>query len=82
MKLLRLIPVLVLGTLLTACSGLPKECEESWKHMEELGKQSGMPEESLKEQKKAFEEEIKKLSKEEAIQACKAQSSILGMVKQ
>ena len=82
MKLLRLIPVLALGTILTACGGLPKECEESWKHMEELGTQSGMPEESLKEQKKAFEEEIKKLSKDEAIQACKAQSSILGMVKQ
>ncbi|MEK7740327.1 MAG: hypothetical protein AAB326_09895 [Pseudomonadota bacterium] len=32
-------------------------------------------------QKKAFEEEIKKLSKEDAIQACKAQSSIIGMVK-
>ena len=81
MKLLRLIPVLVLGTLLTACSGLPKECEESWKHMEEIAKKSGIPESALKEQKKAFEEQIKSLSKDEAIQTCKAQSSILGMVK-
>jgi hypothetical protein len=81
MKLLRLIPILTLGTILTACGGMPKECEESWKHMEDLAKQSGIPEDSLKEQKKAFEEEIKKLSKEDAIQACKAQSSIIGMVK-
>jgi len=81
MKLLRLVPILALGTILTACGGMPKECEESWKHMEDLAKQSGIPEDSLKEQKKAFEEEIKKLSKEDAIQACKAQSSIIGMVK-
>ncbi|MEJ5136718.1 hypothetical protein GJV03_10655 [Acinetobacter sp. RIT698] len=81
MKLLHLIPILALGTILTACGGMPKECEESWKHMEDLAKQSGIPEDSLKEQKKAFEEEIKKLSKEDAIQACKAQSSIIGMVK-
>ncbi|MFW2174433.1 hypothetical protein ACG95N_13035 [Acinetobacter guillouiae] len=81
MKLLRLIPILALGTILTACGGMPKECEESWKHMEDLAKQSGIPDDSLKEQKKAFEEEIKKLSKEDAIQACKAQSSIIGMVK-
>ena len=81
MKLLHLIPILALGTILTACGGMPKECEESWKHMEDLAKQSGIPEDSLKEQKKAFEEEIKKLSKEDAIQSCKAQSSIIGMVK-
>ncbi len=82
MKLLQLMPVLALGTILTACSGMPKECEESWKHMEALAKQSGIPEASLKEQKKAFEEQIKKMSKDDAIQACKAQSSIIGMVKQ
>ncbi|KAF1026265.1 hypothetical protein [Acinetobacter sp.] len=81
MKLLRLIPILALGTLLTACGGMPKECQESWEKMEDFAKQSGIPEDALKEQKKAFEDEIKKLSKEDAIQACKAQSSILGMVK-
>ncbi len=81
MKLLRLIPILALGTILTACGGMTKECEESWKHMEDLAKQSGIPEDSIKKQKKAFEEEIKKFSKEDAIQACKAQSSIIGMVK-
>lgn len=81
MKLLRLIPVFALGTILTACGGMPKECQESWKHMEDLAKQSGIPEDSLKEQKKAFEEEINKKSKDDAIKTCKAQSSIIGMVK-
>ena len=81
MKLLQLISIFTLGTILTACSGMPKECEESWKHMEDLAKQSGIPDDSLKEQKKAFEEQINKMPKDEAIQTCKAQSSILGMVK-
>lgn len=81
MKLLKLIPILTLTTLMASCSGLPKECEESWEKMEKFAKQSGISEDSLKEQKKAFEEEIKNLSKEEAIQACKAQTSILNMVK-
>jgi len=81
MKLVKLAPVLILGILLTACNHLPKECEESWKHMEKLAKQSGIPEEALKEQKKAFEEQIKNMSKDQAVQTCKAQSSILGMIK-
>lgn len=81
MKHLLLVPVFAIATLLTACSNMPKECEESWKHMEEIAKKSGIPESALKEQKKAFEEQIKSLSKDEAIQTCKAQSSILGMVK-
>lgn len=63
MKLLNLTAMIALATALTACGGLPKECEESWKHMEDLAKQSGIPEDSLKEQKKAFEEEIKKCQK-------------------
>jgi hypothetical protein len=81
MKLLDLIAIIALSTALTACGGLPKECEETWQHMEDLAKKSGIPEDSLKEQKKAFEEQIKKLPKDEAIQGCKAQSSIIGMVK-
>jgi len=81
MKLLHFISVFALATILTGCGGLPKECEESWKNMEDLAKQSGIPESSLKEQKKAFEEQIKSMSKDQAIQTCKAQSSIIGMVK-
>ena len=81
MKHLLCIPVFATTILLTACSDMPKECEESWKHMEDIAKQSGIPESALKEQKKAFEEQIKSLSKDEAIQTCKAQSSILGMAK-
>ena len=80
MKLLKLIPILALGSILTACGGMPKECEETWMHMEALAKQSGIPEDALKEQKKAFEEGIKKLPKDQAAQTCKAQSSIIGMV--
>ena len=82
MKKIQLVSIIALGTFLTACGGLPKECEKSWKQMEEIAKTSGIPEEALKEQKKAFDEEIKKLSKEDAIKTCEAQSSIFGMIKQ
>ncbi len=47
---------------------MPKECEESWEQLEALSKQMGLSEEQIKEQKKQFEESIKKQSKEEAIQ--------------
>ena len=65
----------------TACSQMPKECEQSWKHMENIAKQSGIPEDSIKAQKKQFEEQIKNMPKDQAIQACQAQSAIFGMVK-
>ncbi|OTG93300.1 hypothetical protein [Acinetobacter sp. ANC 3832] len=66
---------------LTACSKMPSECEKSWKHIEELAKQSGIPDDAIKAQKKQFEEQIKNMPKDQAIQSCNAQSSILGMVK-
>lgn len=68
---------------LSACSGssMPKECEESWQHIEKMAKTSGIPEDAIKNQKKAFEDEVNKMNKEEAIQVCKTQSSILSMVK-
>lgn len=81
MKYLLLVPVFAMTAVISACSDMPKECEESWKHMEKIAKQSGIPEDALKEQKNAFEEQIKSLPKDEAIQTCKAQSSILSMVK-
>lgn len=48
---------------LSACSGssMPKECEESWKHIESIAKTSGVAEDAIKTQKKAFEEEIHKM---------------------
>ena len=68
---------------LSACTGsnLPKECEESWQHIEKMAKTSGISEEAIKNQKKAFEDEVNKMKKEEAIQVCKTQTAILGMVK-
>lgn len=81
MKKLLAVSVMSLTAFLTACSNMPKECEESWKHMEDLAKKSGVPADALKEQKKAFEEQIKNMPKDQAIQTCKAQSSIIGMVK-
>ena len=65
---------------LTACSNMPKECEESWQKLESLSKQMGLSEEQIKEQKKQFEEGIKQQSEEDAIQICKTQSSFLGLV--
>ena len=66
---------------LSACSQMPKECEQSWKYMADIDKQSGIPEDSIKAQKKQFEQQIKSMSKDQAIQACQAQSAIFKMVK-
>ncbi|OTG82615.1 hypothetical protein B9T33_03965 [Acinetobacter sp. ANC 5054] len=73
-----LLTTLCLG--LTACSKMPKECEESWEKLESLSKQMGLSEDQIKEQKKQFEEEISKKPKDEAIQICKTQTSFLGLV--
>lgn len=64
---------------LSACSQVPKECTESWEKMEMLSKKIGMTEDQIKAHKKEFEDGIKGLSKEEAIQACKMQSAFLNM---
>ena len=66
---------------LTACSQMPKECEQSWKYMADIAKQSGIPEDSIKAQKKQFEQQIKSMPKDQAVQACQAQSAIFKMVK-
>ena len=65
---------------LSACSQIPKECEESWDKLEALSKQMGLNEEQIKEQTKQFEDSIKKQSKEQAIQMCQTQSTFLGLV--
>ncbi|MDM1756539.1 MULTISPECIES: hypothetical protein [Acinetobacter] len=69
--------------LLSACSSnkMPKECEESWQQIEKMAKTSGIPEEAINNQKKAFEDEVNKMGKEEATKVCKTQTAILGMVK-
>ncbi|OTG65169.1 hypothetical protein [Acinetobacter silvestris] len=81
MKKILLLSLASLSVSLTACSNMPKECEQSWKYMEDLAKKSGIPADAIQAQKKQFEEQIKNMSKDQAIQACQAQSSILGMVK-
>ncbi|OTG82953.1 hypothetical protein [Acinetobacter sp. ANC 4648] len=81
MKKLLLLTISSLCLGLTACSNMPKECEQSWKHMEDLAKQSGIPADAIKAQKKQFEEQIKKMPKDQAIQACQAQNSVFGTVK-
>lgn len=65
---------------LSACSNMPKECQESWEKLESFSKQMGLSEEQIKQQKVQFEEGIKKHSKEEAIQICQTQSNFLGLV--
>ncbi len=47
--------------------------------MEKLSKKMGMPDDQIKIHKKEFEDNIKGLSKEEAIKACTMQSAFLNM---
>ncbi|WP_173911130.1 hypothetical protein [Acinetobacter sp. Marseille-Q1618] len=74
---------MMISIFLSACSSnnMPKECEESWQHIEKMAKTSGIPDDSIKTQKKAFEEEVNKMKKEEAIEVCKTQTAILKMAK-
>lgn len=78
-----LFATVTISLLLGACSSnnMPKECEESWKHIETIAKGSGISEEAVKNQKKAFADEVNKMNKEEAIQVCKTQASIFSTVK-
>lgn len=80
MKSLKLILLTSAGLLLTACGGMPSECEKSWDQLEQIAKKSGIPEDSIQAQKKQFEEQIKSLPKDQAIEACNAQSSVFGMI--
>lgn len=66
---------------LSACSKMPSECEKSWQQMESIAHQSGIPDEAIKNQKKAFEDQIKNMPKDQAIESCNAQSSILSKIK-
>ncbi len=82
MKSISIITSTIFILSLSACSQVPKECAESWKKMESLSKQMGMPEEQIKAHKKEFEDNIQGLSKEDAIQACNMQSAFLNMASQ
>ena len=64
----------------SGCSPLPKECADSWEKIEKLGLEIKLTEEQMKTQKKHFEENLKNMSKEDAIKTCETQSDILGLV--
>lgn len=81
MKKISLLALLSSCILLSACSKMPSECEESWKHVEKLAKESGIPDDAIKVQKKEFEKQIEKLPKQQAIETCAAQSSAFGFIK-
>lgn len=63
--------------MLTGCSQMPAECEDSWTKMEKFAIDSGMPSEAVKTQKEQFVSQIKTMSKQDAIKACKMQNSFL-----
>lgn len=81
MKKISLLALFSSSILLGACSKLPAECEASWLHIEKLAKESGIPDDAIKAQKKEFETQIEKLSKQQAIETCVAQSSAFGLIK-
>lgn len=65
---------------LTACGGIPSECVDVWEKIEKVAKESGIPEDAIKTQKKEFEEQIAKIPKDEAIKTCKTQASVLDLI--
>lgn len=66
---------------ISACSKIPKECEDTWDKIEEIAKSSGVPPEALSTQKKQFEEQVQAMEKNQAIESCKAQSSVFDLIK-
>ena len=71
-----------LSIMLTACNKIPKECEQSWEHIADIAKKSGIPDDAIETQKKEFERNVQEMPKDKAIETCNAQNSIFGMVKQ
>lgn len=76
-----LIVVTTLCFTLTGCDQTPKSCNELWSKIEQIGKQSGIPENAIKSKKNEFDQEIAKLSKDEANQNCQTQLSVLELIK-
>lgn len=59
---------------------MPKECQQSWKSIEEIARKSGIAEDAIQDQKKLFEQQIRDLGEQQAKESCKAQSTALGFV--
>lgn len=76
-----LISSLGLTLILSACSKVPSECQTTWKHIEKIAKSSGIPQDAIESQKKAFEQQISQLSKDEAQKNCKTQNDLLDSTK-
>ena len=70
-----------LSIMLTACNKIPKECEQSWEHIADMAKKSGIPDDAIETQKKDFERNVQEMPKDKAIEVCNAQNSIFGLVK-
>lgn len=81
MKIAVIITVIGMGTLLLACDQIPKECQTTWGNIEKLANESGISEDALKKQKIQFDENINKLSKEDAVQSCAAQNKVFQLFK-
>lgn len=77
-------PIILLtsfGFIITACSQVPSECKDTWDSMAKLAKESGIPDDAIKTQEKQFFEQIKAMSKDQAVEACKASNQMFGLVK-
>lgn len=64
--------------LLQGCSQMPKECDESWKSIEKLSKESGIPQTVIDQQRIEFKKQIQSLNKDDAVKYCQAQNSIFA----
>lgn len=73
--------LIALSLSLAACSQVPSECQDAWNSIEKMAKDSGIPEDAIKAQKKQFDDQIKQLGKAQAIEACKAQNAMFGVIK-
>ncbi|RKG34068.1 hypothetical protein D7V32_02105 [Acinetobacter tianfuensis] len=73
--------MLCLSTILTGCSSIPEACTSYWKQIEQLSKQMGMSDMQIENNKIAFENKIKAMPKQEAVQSCTAKSSFLNLAK-
>ncbi|ENV32802.1 hypothetical protein [Acinetobacter gerneri] len=77
MKKIMLVLAGCLSLGLASCSKMPSECQKTWENIEKVAKSSGIPDEALKNQKKAFEEQITNMPKDQANSNCKAQNSVM-----
>lgn len=81
MQKLPIILVASFGFIITACSQIPSECQDTWDSMAKIAKESGIPADAIKTQEKQFFEQMKAMDKDQAIEACKTSNQMFGLVK-